>query len=436
MPLQTSDATPSLGCDTLVALPPATRDGCTLFAKNSDRPPDECQPLVQFAAEKHPPGAKVRCQYLTIPQVRHTHRFVAAQPYWLWGAEHGVNEWQVAIGNEAVFTRDPVPETGLLGMDLVRLGLERADSARRGVEVITELLETYGQGGPALPGTNVGYHNSYLLADPTEAWILETSGKRWAAKQVRDFGSISNQLTLDEDWESGSPDLESYAVEQGWWAADEGRLRFAAAYRDEAVPGSLSEGRLARSRALLERDAGRLTEQALISFLRDHGEGTGPVPEEPGPERASVFTLCCHMEPFSATTAGIVARLRTSTDGRPDLWACLGSPCTGIFLPVYLDQELPPELARGGAQSDRRSPWWRLKTLRDETLSGPREGLLRLQASWGDLERQLFDETERLAAELSALPKGGLELEGGRLKADLTVRAVEEMLRHLDDLGF
>ncbi len=167
---------PAPGCDTLVALPIATRDGVTIFAKNSDRPPTECQPLVQVEGRTHPPGSKVQCQYISIPQVRRTYTFVGGQPYWLWGLEHGVNECGVAIGNEAVYTRDPVPERGLLGMDLVRLGLERAETAFKAVEVMTGLLETYGQGGPALPGTDVGYHNSFLIADPSEAWILETSG--------------------------------------------------------------------------------------------------------------------------------------------------------------------------------------------------------------------------------------------------------------------
>ena len=37
-----------MGCDTLVAMAPATRDGITLFAKNSDRPPRECQRAVQL----------------------------------------------------------------------------------------------------------------------------------------------------------------------------------------------------------------------------------------------------------------------------------------------------------------------------------------------------------------------------------------------------
>src|SRR5262245_43869036 len=137
----------AMGCDTMVALPAATRAGVTLFAKNSDRPPRECQRIVQLPGARHPRGATVRCQYLEVPQVGRTHAIVGSQPHWLWGLEHGVNEHRVAIGNETVFAREALPPVGLTGMDLVRLGLERAGSADEALAVIVELIETYGQGG-------------------------------------------------------------------------------------------------------------------------------------------------------------------------------------------------------------------------------------------------------------------------------------------------
>ena len=72
----------------------------------------------------------------------------------------GANEHGVAIGNEAVFTKVPYDKgPALLGMDLLRLALERAATARQALDVITGLLVEHGQGGnctprPALPGSS------------------------------------------------------------------------------------------------------------------------------------------------------------------------------------------------------------------------------------------------------------------------------------------
>lgn len=63
--------------------------------------------------------------------------------------------------------------------------MERSSSAIEALENITKLLEKYGQGGPCSntdPG--LAYHNSFLIADPTTAWVLETCGKHWVAEQV------------------------------------------------------------------------------------------------------------------------------------------------------------------------------------------------------------------------------------------------------------
>src|SRR4051794_36351161 len=106
-------------CDTAVAVGSATANGAVVFAKNSDRHPNECQPLFHAARAQHQPGSSLQCQYLQIPQTSETWEVIGGRPWWLWGFETGVNEWGVAIGNEAVMSREPFAETGLLGMDLV-----------------------------------------------------------------------------------------------------------------------------------------------------------------------------------------------------------------------------------------------------------------------------------------------------------------------------
>lgn len=66
-----------------------------------------------------------------------------------------------------------------------RLGLERADTAEKAVTVIVDLLEKYGQGGNCMENHMAfTYYNSFLIADRKEAWVLETSGKYWAAEKV------------------------------------------------------------------------------------------------------------------------------------------------------------------------------------------------------------------------------------------------------------
>src|SRR3984893_18460220 len=290
------DASPIPSCDTIVVLAPHTRAGATILAKNSDRSPYECQPLFQSARRVHPAGATVHCQYLEIPQVAETAAMIGSRPFWLWGLEHGLNEYGVAIGNEAVLTRETLPSTGLLGMDLVRLGLERSKTAREATEIIGSLIERYGQGGSAQFDVDFRYCGSFIIADHADAYVLESSGRQWIARRVEDRACISNRLTIDVGG-LGSADVESYARARGWCARDgEASFSFAAAYSSRNA-GKVKDdpltarGRLARSPELVSRN-GRRTIREMFAILRDHGARGEMSPGGDPATRDDSPTLC------------------------------------------------------------------------------------------------------------------------------------------------
>jgi secernin len=402
-------------CDSLVALGSATADGAALFAKNSDRPAAECQPLVQLPAARNAPGTRVRCQYIEIAQARETARVIGSRPYWLWGFEHGLNEHGVAIGNHTVFSKDSLSGRGLLGMDLVRLGLERARTALAAVETISALVEAHGQGGSGYADKDWPYHNSFLVADRREAYLLETSDRRWAVRRIDEVGSASNHLCIGSDWDGLADGTIEHAIANGWWDEEsDARFDFAAAYRDTSLPEAISSGRHRRTCELLAVGRGRLTPAALRTALRDHYD---TVPQQPGrtPEDERYFSVCMHADPVGTTTASMIARLPADPSDLLCYWGSLGSPCVGVFLPYYVDAELPELLAHGSEEPSPVAPWWRFKALltlveRDWPRHGPR-----VRAYWDEFEHVLAGEAEEVEAKAVRLRRAGQSDAAARL---------------------
>lgn len=351
-------------CDTLVSIGP---DGIC-FAKNSDRDPNEAQLLRWHPAADHDRGSWVDCTWISIPQVAHTHAVLLSQPWWMWGAEIGTNEHGVVIGNEAVFTRElalrlrPEPDA-LLGMDLLRLGLERAATARDAVSVIVDLLERHGQGGSCSHDhPKLRYHNSFLVADPSQAFVLETAGRSWATEEVQGRGrSISNGLTIEG---------------------------FAKAHRDPLRSAVVA---CSARRAITQPAAEAATGPAdLMAVLRDHGTGPGGAPRW---SRVSggLAAPCVHAAgtvASSQSTASWVADLR----GPVQHWATgTSAPCTSLFKPVAVDQ--PVDLGSAATNHhDDTVQWWRHEPLHRLAVRDLPTALGRYGADRDEVERRWLAE--------------------------------------------
>jgi hypothetical protein len=181
----------------MVALPTVTADTTVLFAKSADCEVNEANALVRIPRATHVAGEAVRTTHLIIPQARQTHECILTKAFWTWGCEIGVNEFGLCMGEEAVFTTEGSGEPdGIIGPDLVRLGLERARTCREAIEVMSRLLQEYGQGGSAELKGNSHFDSSFLMADADEAYVLETAGRKWAVRRIEETGSISNMLGI------------------------------------------------------------------------------------------------------------------------------------------------------------------------------------------------------------------------------------------------
>jgi dipeptidase len=391
-------------CDSVVALPPRTRGSRPIFAKNSDRPPDEAQPLIQVSAVDHRPGSKLRCQYIEIDQASRTHAFLGSRPHWLWGCEHGVNEHGVAIGNHTIYTKDPLGETGLQGMDLVRLGLERGATAREAADVIATLIETHGQGGSGFADLVWPYNNSFVIADAAEAWLLEASASHWALKRLREGGSASNHTTIGSDWDELSRGCVAHAIESGWWDDRGERFDFAAAYRDESVvPAVVSSGRYRTTCGALAEAGGGLDVAAFKRIMRDHYEA-GDV-HAPGrmPDDERFFSVCMHAGPVGVTAASMIVELGAAPGGAPrPIWVSFCNPCVSPYLPVFPEAPIPAQYAAGGPTAEDGSAWWRFKRLLTAVEQDFPGHARRVRDTWRHHERAIEARTDGIVEQAAA----------------------------------
>ncbi len=272
--------------------------------------------------------------------------------FWTWGAELGFNEYGVAIGNEAVFTTLQKEEKrdGLMVIDMLRLGLERGRTAREAVEAIGVVVAEFGQGGNCELTGNSHFDGSCLIADPNEAWIIETAGRNWVAKRLTDsIGSISNVLSIN-----GTPDLTSFKEPVNWMS-----------YIDEEMTANVSaRERQACSLNGLASKRGSIDVTAGFDVLRIHDHGYYP-------EAVEKYTnICVHAgSPKTAqwqATGAMVAQL--GNDGAMGWFTGTSGTCLSIFKPVFLGVELP-HTGIPNEQFDPQTLWWKHELLHRRAMT-------------------------------------------------------------------
>ncbi|OAA71684.1 dipeptidase domain containing protein [Akanthomyces lecanii RCEF 1005] len=255
--------------------------------------------LQLFPARDHPPNATVTVgvtaaavipgELITIPEVRHTYRYMSMEYSDYEGfpaplTNGGLNEKGVAVRDVWASNRDeladmtPTPQRGVQYADLARLVMERADTARHGVQIVGDLIKKHGY------ATYGG--NTHLIADKDEGWVVwEFAGGKglWAAERLKTDevrvlypGYIENfptNYTSSSDY-MGSDNLVSFAVEQGWWNASSGQpFNIFNVYGMQGNVTARNGGFKYMSQADLEEATLAmvpLTETKLMERVRDH----------------------------------------------------------------------------------------------------------------------------------------------------------------------
>lgn len=228
-------------CTNFIVTKGASTDGSVMVTYAADS-------HALYGALYHTPGGKHKSgamlpvyewdtgRYLRdIPQVKET-----------WSTIGNMNEHSLIIGETTYGGRRELEDsTGRMDYgSLIYITLQRAKTAREAIGVIAELANTYGYASSG---------ESFSIADPDEAWIMELIGKGfkddgkggnarkgivWVARRIPDgyVSAHANQARIttfpknDPENCLYSPDVVSFAREMGYYDGPDADFSFCDAY--------------------------------------------------------------------------------------------------------------------------------------------------------------------------------------------------------------
>uniref|UniRef100_A0A182QEC9 Uncharacterized protein n=1 Tax=Anopheles farauti TaxID=69004 RepID=A0A182QEC9_9DIPT len=150
------------------------------------------------------------------------------KPAGSWGAESGSNEKAVTVGLS--YSEGAGVDGKVSPVDLVRLGLERGDSATDVIDKVVALVEKHA------PEDHNALKAAFVICDPTAVWLLNVAGQFWAAKQVQESSVAlsATGFTIGAGFDRSSEDLASKAQAAGAWDGA-GEFSFSEAFGGSAA---------------------------------------------------------------------------------------------------------------------------------------------------------------------------------------------------------
>jgi len=415
-------------CDTFAVMPSSSLNRKLWFGKNSDRSPNEPNIIIRQEAKQYdisdPPT--VELTYISIPRAERTHGLFMVKPVWTWGCEMGVNEHGVCIGNEAVFTKGEYAKTGLTGMDICRLVLERCFTAEEGMRLIGSLIEEYGQGGDCGFDGELYYDNSFIVTDSAEAFVVETAGSNWIAKRAEEIHAISNCLSINDGW-----DYSSAAI-----ADKNGRLDFAKKHTDRLRTHNAGGviRRFCIYQTLLDARDGKPIKNLTTALL---GSGYAKREKASGVDYGACKSALRTHTPDGGFSESPCMHYGRAAGGHTtgSLIACpedgfIGvtggsTPCRSVYMPYMLGGKLP--FGEDAAEAERY--WLRRELVQRNLLSGHIE-LAGYKAGAASLERDM----ESLIIAFAASNSDGFNQRVYNMESEFTARYLAECSRDPIDL--
>ena len=355
-------------CDTFIHLP-SGNSSSVFFGKNSDREPNEAQQIVSYPKNFREKNT-IKATFIEVEHTKETYEVLLSKPFQMFGAEMGCNEHGVVIGNEAVFTKIPFDKKniGLTGMDLLRLSLEISKTAKEALNNIIYYLEKYGQdacGG--YTDKNFFYHNSFIIADKQQAYVLETAGKHWIYEKVNGYRAISNGLSIEEKYDGISKNAIDFAQKKGWSKKNE-NFNFKKSYSQWLMP-KLAACEYRRNNSEQQgKNYIDFTVETAFQILRSHGEHQKSFL----PQNGNTKSICMHAAGLltpSQTTGSIVVELRKEKP--TTVWLTgTSAPCLSFFKPFYFGTSILQEenFIVPGPTFDN-SYWWKWEKLHRSLLN-------------------------------------------------------------------